>query len=286
MLFRGSALALLAAVCVAVPVASAASTDRLHPDPNVAGLQTALKLKGFYRGRIDGLRGPLTTAALQAFREKYRLASSNLIDRRARAALGPLGRHGYGTRFLRRGKVGLDVAALQFELRYHGFPAPATGVFGDKTKFAVARFQRFAGVVNDGVAGRATYAALAKPPPAVPRLRPPLPLSQHAKQVGTAVEITCPYAAAVAASIAGKVVFADNRPHGYGYTVVIRDGRGLQLLYAHLARIDVKAGDRLAAGAAIGLAGWTGKKRPDASLRVELRLRGARLDAYRALYGH
>ena len=128
---RGFALALLAAVCIAVPVASAASADRPHPDPNVAGLQTALKLKGFYRGRIDGLRGPLTTAALRAFRQKHRLPSSTLIDRRTRSALGPLGRHRFGTRMLRRGKVGLDVAALQFELRYHGFPAVATGVFGE-----------------------------------------------------------------------------------------------------------------------------------------------------------
>lgn len=282
---RGFALAVLAAVCFAVPVASAASADRPHPDPNVAGLQTALKLKGFYRGRIDGLRGPLTTAALRAFRQKHRLPSSTLIDRRTRSALGPLGRHRFGTRMLRRGKVGLDVAALQFELRYHGFPAVATGVFGERTKFAVERFQHFAGIAADGIAGRTTLAALAKPPPAVPRLQPPLPLSQHAKQVGNAVEITCPYAAAVAASIAGRVLSAANRSHGYGYTVVIRDRRGLQVLYAHLARIDVRAGDRLAAGAAIGLAGWTGKTRPETSLRVELRLRGARLDAYTALYG-
>lgn len=283
MLFRGFALALLGSLCIAVPVASA---DRPHPDPDVAGLQTALKLKGFYEGRIDGLRGPLTRAALRALRAKYRLPTSNLVDRRTRIALGALGRHRFASRFLRRRNVGLDVAALQFELRYHGFPAPATGVFERHTKVALERFQRFAGLPGDGIAGRATYAALAKPPPAVPSLRPPLPLSQHAKHVGTAVEITCPYAAAVASSIAGRVVFAANRSHGYGYTVVIRDGRGLELLYAHLARIDVHRGDRLAAGAAVGLAGWTGKKRPEASLRVELRLRGARLDAYTALYGH
>jgi septal ring factor EnvC (AmiA/AmiB activator) len=57
------------------------------------------------------------------------------------------------------------------------------------------------------------------------------------------------------------------------------------LLYAHLARIDVHVRERLVAGAAIGLAGWTGKKRPETSLRVELWLRGAQLDAYQALFG-
>src|SRR5262249_49766561 len=160
-----------------------------------------------------------------------------------RSALGRLGQHRYGFRLLRRGKIGMDVAALQFELRYHGFPAPANGVFGERTKLAVMGFQRFAGVADDGITGRSTYTALPSPPPAVPRPRPPLPLSQHARRVGTAVEITCPYASAVATSIAGKVVFAANRPGGYGYTVVIRDGSGLQLLYAHLARIDVRTGD-------------------------------------------
>jgi peptidoglycan hydrolase-like protein with peptidoglycan-binding domain len=274
-----------ASVCLALGFVSAAAADRLHPDPNVAGLQTALKVKGFYRGRIDGLRGPLTTEALRAFRRHHRLGRGNLADRRAGSALGALGRPRYPTRILRRGRVGLDVAALQFELRYHGFAAPADGVFGKRTLSALRRFQRFAGIAPDGVAGLATYAALEKPPPAVPRLRPPLPVIERARRSGDAAEIACPYGAAVAASIGGRVVFASNRAGGYGYTVVIRDRRGLELLYAHLARIDVQAGQRLVRGAAIGLAGWTGKKRPETSLRVELRLRGAQLDAYEALYG-
>jgi peptidoglycan hydrolase-like protein with peptidoglycan-binding domain len=277
--------ALLASVCLAVTLVGVAAADRLHPDPNVAGLQTALKVKGFYRGRIDGLRGPQTTAALRAFRRRFRIRSSSLVNRRTRSALGALGRPRYGSRLLRRGQVGLDVAALQFELRYHGFPTRANGAFGNRTMFALKRFQRFAGVPADGVAGRATYAALAKPPPAVPRLRPPLSLSQRTRRLGNAVEIACSYGVAVAASIGGRVIYAANRSRGYGYTVVIRDRRGLELLYAHLARIDVRTGERLVAGATIGLAGWTGKRRPETSLRLELRLRGARLDTYEALFG-
>jgi septal ring factor EnvC (AmiA/AmiB activator) len=89
----------------------------------------------------------------------------------------------------------------------------------------------------------------------------------------------------VAASIGGTVIFAANRTRGYGYTVITRDKNSLELLYAHLARIDVNDGQRLVAGAMIGLAGWTGKNRPDTSLRLELRLRGAQLNTYAALYG-
>ena len=284
MLYR---LTITAAASAVFPLTLAGTSfaDRPQPDPNVAGLQTALAIKGFYHGPIDGLRGPLTTAALQALQRRYGLASSNLIDARTRSLLGLLGRPRYRTRVLRWGNAGLDVAGLQFELRYHGFPSPETGRFNERTRLALKAFQRFAGVPADGVAARTTFEALAKPPPSAPRLRSPLQLIERAVRVGDAVELQCAYASAVATSIAGRVVFAGERGRGYGYTVITRDRRGVQLLYAHLARIDVHDRQQLIAGAMIGLAGWTGKKRPETSLRLELSLGGARLDTYGALYG-
>jgi peptidoglycan hydrolase-like protein with peptidoglycan-binding domain len=256
-------------------MAHAAASDRPRPDPNVAGLQTALAVKGFYRGPIDGIRGPRTTAALQALRQRF--------GGRTLAALGPLGRPRYGTRALRPGAVGLDVAALQFELRYHGFPNDDRGAFGRHTLVALERFQRFAGLTADGVAGRTTYEALSKPPPAAPKLRSPLVDVQRTTAVGNAVELSCPYATPVAAGAAGTVVFAANRPRGYGYTVITRDAKGLEVLYGHLARIDVARGQHMIPGAMVGLAGWTGKSRAKTSLRLELRLRGAQLVASDAL---
>ena len=139
-MFYRLAVALSASVCFVLSAVSVASADRPHPDANVAGLQTALKVKGFYRGRIDGLRGPLTTSALRALQRHLRLRRGNLTDRRTRSALGALGRPRYGNRLMRRGQVGLDVAALQFELRRHGFAAPADGDFGKRTLFALKHF--------------------------------------------------------------------------------------------------------------------------------------------------
>jgi peptidoglycan hydrolase-like protein with peptidoglycan-binding domain len=75
-------LAAVACALLAPGLTTVALADRPHPDPNVAGLQTALAVKGFYRGPIDGLRGPLTTAALRALQRQFRLPSTNLIDRR------------------------------------------------------------------------------------------------------------------------------------------------------------------------------------------------------------
>jgi peptidoglycan hydrolase-like protein with peptidoglycan-binding domain len=275
--------AVLGVAIGAAGFADGAIADRTQPDADVAGIQVALTAKGLYDGPIDGIRGPLTAAALETLRRKYQLPSSDLADARIRSVLGVLGRPRYATRVLRQRMVGLDVAALQFELRYHGFPNPGRGVFGKKTLLALRGFQRFTGLRPDGVAGRATYRALAKPPPAAPLLRPPLTVIAHSKAVGTAVELACPYATPVAASIAGRVVFSGNRGRGYGYTVISRTAKRLEILYAHLARIDVREGQRLVPGAMVGLAGWTGKKRPSTSLRIELRLRGAQLDAFAAL---
>jgi Peptidase family M23/Putative peptidoglycan binding domain len=281
----GRRLLITAAVAalIAASVADAASGDRKRPDPDVAGLQIALTSQHLYRGAIDGILGPQTIAALKALQQRERFASSNLLGNRTLSGLGKLGRHRYGTRTLRRGRVGLDVAGLQFELRYHGFPTRGTGGFDAQTFASLVAFQRFASLRADGIAGRGTFAALDRPPPVTPTLRSPLSLVQHATRVGNAVELYCPYGSAVAAVAAGTVTFAGNRSHGYGYTVVTRDARGLEVLYAHLARIDLRTGQRVVPGAFVGLAGWTGKTRASTSLRVELRLRGAELKAYDAV---
>jgi peptidoglycan hydrolase-like protein with peptidoglycan-binding domain len=267
-------LAGIASLFAATGVAGAATADRPRPDPNVAGLQTMLAVKRFYRGPIDGIRGPQTVAAIRAFQRRQRFAS---------AALGRLGRPRYGSRVLRRGMVGLDVAGLQFELRYHGFPNRERAEFGRQTFIALLGFQRFAGIRADGIAGRSTYDALESPPPTAPKLRTPIPVVEHVSKVGAAVELSCPYATPVAASAGGTVVFAANRRGGYGYTVITRDRRGFEIVYAHLARIDVAVHQRVVPGAMVGLAGWTGKKRAVTTLRIEIRLRGAHLDAAAAL---
>lgn len=61
------------------------------PDPRdlttIWGVQTRLKELGFYAGEVDGFRGPLTDAAIVAFRESVGLPPGTTVGPRTRAAL-------------------------------------------------------------------------------------------------------------------------------------------------------------------------------------------------------
>jgi LysM repeat protein len=130
-------------------------------NPQIAGLQVALRAHGLYHGAIDGVQGPRTRKAVLAFQRHSKLHADGLAGPATRGALGRLGRPLYGTRVLRRGMTGWDVSVLQFLLQRHGFvPGRVDGHFGRATERAVRRYQRFARLRRDGVVGRRTASAL------------------------------------------------------------------------------------------------------------------------------
>lgn len=63
----------------------------------------------------------------------------------------------------------------------------------------------------------------------------------------------------VRACFDGKVRIAKYNAGGYGYYVVIRHDNGLETVYGHLKRFNVKPGQRVKAGQMIGLGGNTGR---------------------------
>jgi murein DD-endopeptidase MepM/ murein hydrolase activator NlpD len=284
-------LASLVAVAVAAAAVAAApaSSGRAVARAEVAGVQVALRAAGRYQGPVDGIPGPLTRQAIRSLQRSRGVQPTGQVNSKTLSLLGPLGRHAPGSRVLRRGTLGLDVSVLQFELRARRYHVIESGLFDAATARALVRFQRAAGLHADALAGHATWAALARSPSAIPvatstpRLRPPLAVPSQPRVVRAGVELFCAYASAVAAAAAGTVVYAGDRGRGYGYTVITRDGAGLQLLYAHLARIDVRRSQRVIAGAMIGLAGWTGKTNAATSLLLELTVDGRRLHPLRAL---
>ena len=100
-------------------LATAASAEALNPQ--VAGLQVALRSHGLYRGPIDAIAGAGTLSALVRFQRQVGIVPHGIAGPRTRTALGSLGQPLYGTRMLRRGMVGWDVSALQFLLARDGF---------------------------------------------------------------------------------------------------------------------------------------------------------------------
>ncbi len=256
-----------------------------------AALQIALKARGLYPGPLDGIAGGGTVSALSSFQSRAGLPASGRLDRRSRLALGPLGRPLGGQRALTLAMVGWDVSVLEFRLSQLGFfPGKVDGRFTTDTRKAVQRFQAFAALGVDGAAGATTFRALlqARRPRSPIALAWPLqrPVTRaFGMQEGTfapGVELAAPYATGVAAAADGRIVWAGWRPGGLGLVVAIDHGDRVQTLYGHLARVDVKVGQRVVRGEMIGLVGWTGKASTP-HLYLEVRVRGLAIDPARAL---
>jgi peptidoglycan hydrolase-like protein with peptidoglycan-binding domain len=128
--------------------------------PLVAGLQVALRAQGLYLGPIDSIYGPATARALRGFQRRAGLEVDGRIGPATRRALGPLGRHRFGSRVLRRGMRGWDVSVTQFLLTRHGATLPVDGHFSSGTERALRRFQRAHRLEADGLAGRRTFTVL------------------------------------------------------------------------------------------------------------------------------
>ena len=150
-----------AAVAAAVFAPPSANASGGKVNPQIAGLQVALRAWGYYNGPVDGIAGPLTAGGLHAFQKRMHLPRG-VADARTRAKLGPLGRPLFGSRLLERGCFGWDVSVLQFVLwRDRLYNGALDGYLDASTERALKRFQRRAHLATDGVAGRRTLASLA-----------------------------------------------------------------------------------------------------------------------------
>jgi murein DD-endopeptidase MepM/ murein hydrolase activator NlpD len=266
--------AAVVAACLAASAPASAASSR------VAALQVALRAHAVYDGAVDGVPGPGTAAGVRRIQARAGLAADGIAGPRTRRALGSLGRHPVGSRPLRTGRRGWDVAALQFALETHGFPCGSVdGGFGARTSAAVRRLQAFAGLPADGVAGPATLAALARPPVSSPPLRRPItaPLGDRYGPRGATFhagqDFPAPTGTPVTAAASGRVAFA-GYDDGWGLTVVLDHGNAVRTRYAHLSAALVAPGASVTAGAQIGRVGATGHA-TGPHLHFEVTVRGA-----------
>jgi len=275
-----SLLVLAAALAAAVPARAGVSGD-----PEVAALQVALHRGGWYHGTVDGIRGRSTAAALRAF------ARAHHVDPEAPGAkaFGRLAPRALGSRVLAEGDVGADVAQLQFELAWRGFPSDVfDGVFGAHLTGALKRFQRWAGLEPDGIAGPATIAAVKTERRTVPpRLAWPLTarlsgtFGPRGVRFHAGIDLAAAAGEEVHTAAPGLVTWVGVRA-GWGLCVIVAHGGGVRTLYAHLSSAAVTLGRRVSAAAILGRVGATGEARGP-HLHFEVRVRGAAIDPLTAL---
>lgn len=283
-MLRRTPLILALAATLALPAPAVAMGK-----PSVAALQVGLQKAGLYTGQIDGITGKQTRAAVRRLQQRRGLAVDGIAGPATREALGKLGRHPLGSRPLRAGMVGFDVAALQFTLAWHGFPSgDFDGVFGPRLDTAVRRLQSAEGLGVDGVVGAGTLAALRGPLPRSPvQLAWPVraPAGERFGPRGSrfhaGVDLIASRNTHVGAARAGVVTYA-GRNGGFGKLVILDHGQGVTTYYAHLRRIDVALGERVEVGDCVGRVGSTGNS-SGPHLHFEVRVRNAALDPLTAL---
>jgi murein DD-endopeptidase MepM/ murein hydrolase activator NlpD len=113
-------------------------------------------------------------------------------------------------------------------------------------------------------------AVYSEPPPGSLRLPQPVPgprsssfgmrrlFNGEARNPHSGMDIAAPAGTAVRMPLAGTIV--DTGEYFFnGNTVLVDHGRGLISMYCHLSAVDVRPGQRLAAGSRIGAVGMTGR---------------------------
>jgi peptidoglycan hydrolase-like protein with peptidoglycan-binding domain len=261
---------------------------------NIAALQTALKANGLYPAGVDGVRGPITRSGILAFQRRHDLAVDGVPGPQTRSALGRRGRPALGSRVMKQGNRGWDVAALQFLLQRRGYsPGGVDGGFGPGTRSAVLSFQRAAGLTVDGLVGSGTLSALRRRASGGPsraaggpvRFFHPVPggigdafgAPREGGRRHSGLDFPVAAGTTIRAAGVGTVVFAGFNTGGYGNLVVVQHRLGYTTWYAHMSRITSYAGERVEGGTRLGYVGSTGHS-TGPHLHWEVRLNNVPID--------
>jgi len=143
-------------------------------------------------------------------------------------------------------------------------------------------------LLNGGFPSSWSSAAGGEAPPS--HLEWPLPGRRLGRGFGSdggrheAVDVTAPKGTDVRCMAPGIVGYADDELKGYGKVMFVVHSGGWVTLYAHLAELGARPGQRLVTGEVLGEVGSTGiSKGPH--LHFELLVRGTRVDPMKHMHG-
>jgi peptidoglycan hydrolase-like protein with peptidoglycan-binding domain len=239
----------------------------------------------------------MTKAAIARFQRRRGLSVDGVVGPQTRRAFGKRGRPAFGSRTMKLGDRGWDVAAMQYILARRGYPPGAIdAVFGPMTDVALRNFQRAYGLSADGLAGPATISALRRgsasrgttPVANGPvRLLRPVPGSIGdrfgARRAGgrthTGLDFPVDAGTRVGAAGVGVTEFAGWNTGGYGNLVVVRHRLGYTTWYAHLSIITTWRGEQVTGGTRLGYVGSTGNS-TGPHLHFELRRNAVPIDPF------
>jgi len=143
------------------------------PTPAVLNVQDRLRQAGTYTGRIDGIWGADSQAALERFQQTHQLQVTGQLNQATVATLGldpsallpaPVAAAAPSPSPADH-LLPASVRAVQARLRTLGLYGGAVdGVWGEGTAVAIANFQRGRGLQPDGQLGPATVTAMGLAP--------------------------------------------------------------------------------------------------------------------------
>ena len=121
-------------------------------------LQSELQVAGYYTGKIDGIYGPETVAAVEALQEAAGLPVTGLVDGPTERALAAAVQAQAGSE---AAATASHNAAIQGALKVLGYwDGPIDGVWSDELGSAIAKLQTDLGVEATGIVDAATLHAL------------------------------------------------------------------------------------------------------------------------------
>jgi peptidoglycan hydrolase-like protein with peptidoglycan-binding domain len=228
-----------AATLIVLVLALAPAAAHAAVNPQIAGLQVALRAHGLYLGPIDGVAGPKTAAAVHAFQRKAGLPVG-VATVKMRLALGPLGRPLFGSRTIKLGDFGFDVAVLQFLMTRDGvYSGALDGYYGRQTAAALRRYQKRLRLTADGVVGPHTLAAIVNHDSVPVRSHTPIASAVYIVKAGdNLTEIAARYGTTVAALAAANHIDA-SKPIVIGTHLVVPERPAAPSLVAQ--KQDVQA---------------------------------------------